>query len=648
MQKSKQFKYIIPIIIALVIVIIGVVFVIVKNINRPVVYDNVHVVADGSGNNELLVRVEENKLVFKDNPGYVVGDVLVSGITEAAPAGFIRKVVSVSQEGEQYILQTEPGLLTDVFEEAHVEKTFLLTEEGASEVDSSDIADANTLNNVLNYGVATAAGIVRSNERPSSNEDYEFSYNREYNISDSLSIKTEIGFSLWLEVKLDIEDGDVVLGMTVHNKVGGDIFLGCSEEAKKEFEKMIFSQELPSIQFSIGVVPVVITNQLYASIEGEASLSGEIGTVVAIQSEKVAGFEYNSETNEVIEIKENNYLSDGIDWSVGAKVKGEAAVGVFLHLTSKLYDSTGVDLSLGIEGTAGAELATNVKADGSQGEFVGRIDLAVGPKLQGEIVVTVPIIDYELADMKIFEVDLPTFWEEHWVSSESWQEDLKEIQGQFYDFSYLYGAPVKLFFEIANSEVVEWIEPEDENSVGYGSWDLMVEDNGSGYQLGIGRIQYDLAISASSYREFASQAISNNYTMLDNGHSVYELTDKVQLTVMGEDFTLISYEQDENGRGSCEFLGEDGNIYYLHNDISFLLDMFTGEPYHSFYMQGNKVTREVYFDEAVLLYIPYGTEGDMKFEDYIHNSPDKDSGEPGGYISIQFDDMGNILKIIVQ
>ncbi len=430
MLKSKQLKFIIPIIVAIVLLIIGTIFLIVKNADKTKVYDNVHVLNEESENNELLVDIEENKLIFENEPGYVVGDVLVSGITEEAPDGFIRKVVSVGQENGQYVLQTEPGLITDVFEEAHVEKTFLITKEGATEVEDTDIAYSNSINDIINSSVATATGITRTNEHPSGDENYEFSCNGEYNINDYLSVRTEIGFSLWLEVKLEIEDGNVILGMTVHNLVGGDIFLGCSEEITKEFEEMIFSQELPSIQFAVGVVPIVITNQLYASVEGHVSLSGELGTVIAIQSEKVAGFEYNSATNEVIEIKENNYLSDGIDWSIGAKAKGEAAVGVFLHLTSKLYDSTGIDMSLGLEGTASAELATNFKMDGSSGECVGRIDLAIGPKLEGQIVVTVPVIDYELADFKIFEVELPTLWEHHWVSSEGWQEELETIENQ--------------------------------------------------------------------------------------------------------------------------------------------------------------------------------------------------------------------------
>lgn len=645
MQKNR--KIIILAILAFLVILTGVIWLI-FNSNKTKVYENVRVITDDMDIIEMLITVEEDALIFEEDPGYVVGDVLVSGITEDASAGFIRKVVSIGTEDGQYILQTEPGLLTDVFEEAHVEKTFLLTEEGATEVDSLDIAAAQGLNDLLNYGIVSGAGIVRSNEHPSTDKDYDFSCNGEYNIDDILSVTTEIGFSLWLEVKLDIDNGDVVLGMTVHNKVGGDIFLGCSEEIKKEFEKKLFSQELPSIQFAIGVVPVVITNQLYASIEGEASLSGEIGTIVAVQSEKVAGFEYNSATNEVIEIKENNYLSDGIDWSVGAKAKGEATVGVFLHLTSKLYDSTGVDLSLGIEGAAEVELATDFKADGSSGEIVGRIDMSVGPKLEGEIVVTIPIIDYELADMKIFEGDLPAFWEKQWISSESWQEELEEIKGQFYDFSYLYGAPVEIGFLICASSQVELIEPEDEDGVGYGSWDLMVEDIGNGYQLGTSYLRYNLAISAPEYHEFIDKAVSDEYILLENGHCVYNLTNKTQLTVMGENFTLISYKINANGRGFCEFLGEDGNTYYINNDLSSLINNFTGEPYFQFYVLNEEVRREVYFNEPILIYIPYGTEYDNRIEDYINNSPDADSGSPEGFVSIQYDNAGNIIKIRIQ
>lgn len=45
-----------------------------------------------------LTIVKENQLVFKTNPHYEKGDILVSGITEQAPNGFIRKVIRVKKE----------------------------------------------------------------------------------------------------------------------------------------------------------------------------------------------------------------------------------------------------------------------------------------------------------------------------------------------------------------------------------------------------------------------------------------------------------------------------------------------------------------------------------------------------------------------
>lgn len=425
MQKSKKLKYIIIAAIAILIAVVGVIILIVSNADRTKIYDNVRVLSDESGQNELLVTVEADRLIFKENPGYVTGDVLVSGITENTPAGFIRKVVSVSQEGDQYILETEPGLITDVFEEVHIEKTFLLSEEGATEVKSSGIGYSNPFKDIITSSVATATGITRANDPLFDDDgDYVFNVEEEFDIANVLSVETEVGFGLQLDFKLEIEKGDVVLGLTVHNAVGGEIFLGLSEELKKEFEKELLSKMLPSIQFMVGYVPVVITNEVSIALEGEANISGKLGTTIELEAEKVVGFEYNSATNKVVEINEDNYLADGTKWSVGGSVKGEVEAGIFIHLTSKLYGSTGIDLAAGIKGSASAELASTVDTDGSYEDCVGRIDLEVGPEIEGSIVVTVPIVDYELVDCKIFETDLPAFWEEHWVSSENWEEEL--------------------------------------------------------------------------------------------------------------------------------------------------------------------------------------------------------------------------------
>lgn len=77
----------------------------------------------------------EDKLEFKKDLKYKKGDVIVSGITSEADAGYIRKVVNTKKKNGKYIVQTEPAYLTDVFEKAHIVKQIELTENGVEEVD---------------------------------------------------------------------------------------------------------------------------------------------------------------------------------------------------------------------------------------------------------------------------------------------------------------------------------------------------------------------------------------------------------------------------------------------------------------------------------------------------------------------------------
>ena len=65
------------------------------------------------------ISVEEDTLTFDGNPKYIEGDIIVSGETDIAPEGFIRKVVSVDVVDGEYVYKTETATLADVFEEAH-------------------------------------------------------------------------------------------------------------------------------------------------------------------------------------------------------------------------------------------------------------------------------------------------------------------------------------------------------------------------------------------------------------------------------------------------------------------------------------------------------------------------------------------------
>lgn len=290
-----------------------------KNINAKksfseeiVIKENVAVITQDTEKEKQPIEVMDDKLIFNESVSYKKGDVIVSGIIDTAPNGFIRKVVDISQEDGAYIIKTENGVLTDVFEELHITRIFVLTENGLNEGEFNTIGNvgATLVNTVAlnqdsmsNYRYATLATTKnKHSESDDLDTEYQFTLPFEFEMADKISAEGEVGFSIWLEIEIDIHKGDIIFGIVAHNNSGGELFVGCSAEGKKEFEKEIFSKRLPNFQFTIGTVPVVVTNELQAMVEGEANIEGTIGTSIELKSENAFGFLYTSKTNKIEEI----------------------------------------------------------------------------------------------------------------------------------------------------------------------------------------------------------------------------------------------------------------------------------------------------------------------------------------------------------
>ena len=131
MKKINKKFVIVSIIVVLVIGFIGYSFINNnKQDDQTVIKENVISLTDEKQKAYQLLNVFNNQLIFQDNPHYEKGDVLVSGITDLTPNGFIRKVVQVKKEKNQYVVETTNGLLADVFETANISKKLYLTEDG--------------------------------------------------------------------------------------------------------------------------------------------------------------------------------------------------------------------------------------------------------------------------------------------------------------------------------------------------------------------------------------------------------------------------------------------------------------------------------------------------------------------------------------
>lgn len=477
-MKKDRMKKILLIAAGVLILILGVEAVLLmqrKNGKKPeeqaeaVVKENVSVLEDKE--TEKLLKVEADRLLFEEDPGYEKGEVLVSGESEAAEDGFLRKVTGTEEKDGAYVVKTEPAYLTDVFEKAHVRRSFRITEDGVEEIvreeGQGETARAGEREEkaVQAEPVSQRVGEKQSrevtfltagsgesseekkepekeeqgeeNEEP---EDYDIAFSFEAEAEKTVELKGSVGLDLGLDVEFDIEDGEIQFEMALHDKLGGEISLDCQASAEASIEKGVFEKNFRNLTFHVAGIPIVLTNRLEGQAEAEAGIEGNLAVSFGVYEENKLGFSYDSRDGKVKEINEHDPISDGLDWRTEAGIKGEAKAGVSLHFVSKLYGCTGGDISFGVYGKAGGEAKVSVRED--LAGYAGYMELAVSPEVAGSLVVEVPVIDERLAEQELFQAGLPNFWEKRWESSKDWKGDLeaeesgKPITGTIYKTRY--------------------------------------------------------------------------------------------------------------------------------------------------------------------------------------------------------------------
>lgn len=438
-MKRKKFPIWIIIVIVLLISIAGVV-VAVKNGNEKkkntgdiIVKDNVYTITEGSEFEDALSDVSENQLVFDKNLKYKEGDVIVAGIIDEARDGFIRKVIKTEKKDNKYIVETEPAFLTDVFEKAHIVRKIRLTENGVKEDNvnepqaearyrSDTFQKVSTAEKNDNYSVMKLSN-TENKEEEDKDLGASFYTSFEENINDITTISGEAGFNIWLELKLDIENGEIIFGLVAKNETGAKMQLMCSEEMEQAIERVVFQKRLPRYQFEVSGVPIVLTNEIETVLGAGAEMEGSVGIGFDASSQNAYGFVYDSRKGKVSEIKENKSDTSGVQWNTNLQITGTGTADVSLHLITKLYGCTGADMGIGVQGKITGEAKLSAKPD--IGGYAGRLELSIAPKVDGTLVVEVPVIDEKLTEQELFEKELKPFWTKEWKSSNEWKADLE-------------------------------------------------------------------------------------------------------------------------------------------------------------------------------------------------------------------------------
>lgn len=187
-----------------------------------IIKENVRVITSEMDADELPVEVTEDKLVFEKNPKYKKGDVIVSGMIEKAEAGFIRRVIDAEKENNQFVFYTEPALLTDVFEKAHIVKYMQLTENGL-EVGSQQ---QGSFRNMSMEADTSTDQMPEVEVKPSS--DYMFGVEVEIK-DEGVTLSGEAGINAWIQIDMNIDHGDVQCSMAVKSAGAVDVLIDYSD-----------------------------------------------------------------------------------------------------------------------------------------------------------------------------------------------------------------------------------------------------------------------------------------------------------------------------------------------------------------------------------------------------------------------------------
>lgn len=437
-MKKKRNIIIACVVVALVVAVIVTMLIINKkeptptnstNVKEVVLKENVIVITDETDEELQPYKIDENNLYFKKKPKYQETEIIVSGITKTAPNGYIRKIVKIEETNGEYVLKTEPATFLDVFEVLHLTATIELTEDESGNF-SVDETTKNALSILPKLSLSatnkstTKSSISKDKDSDNSNDDngkrknlFEIEFDEE--IDGIVHLQGNASAKVWLEIKIDIEAGEITWSLTANDEIQSHILIGCGASYEKEFEKELFSKQLPNIQIMAGPIPIVITNEVGANLAFEAGIAGEIGTSVDILQTSKNGFVYTSKDCSVKEINDGELNSGGVECTTGAKATGTAKAGVVLSLTSLFYDCSGAELGLGIEASAEGEIALNDKTLGTDEKYYGKLALAISPCISGNIIVQIPVIDDDLYEMEIFKVELKPFWEKVWENKDT-------------------------------------------------------------------------------------------------------------------------------------------------------------------------------------------------------------------------------------
>ena len=338
-----------------------------------------HVYSDDDSSEATVMELRNDGTVVLDASTAKVipqkGEIIVSGITEAAPEGFLYHVENVQQSDGKIVVKTSPATLNEVLPDSHFEEPLEFA-----------LADDETEAQTVPWLQSVAAGGMRG---PKSFDLLHYNAN----VSLKKDLGSKVSFSKFEKSEYVKADGNIDVrlggsfiwdskdgvtercGMTLNGSVGAKINMEAAVKvAPNDIEKYRFKfpleTKLKPIVVLVGHVPVVLVPTVQYYI-GVMSSSGKIYAKWKLLDFDALGFDarmiWSRDPNnsgghfdcgftpktDFVSKDWKDYFTDLLNAEVG--LEGEVKFAVWPYLRFKLYNTESVSIALGLAGYAGVK-----------------------------------------------------------------------------------------------------------------------------------------------------------------------------------------------------------------------------------------------------------------------------------------------------
>lgn len=277
-------------------------------------------------------KIDENHLYFKTKPDLKKNEVVVSGITEVAPAGFMRKIVSIKKSNGEYVAETTQASFADVFKEVDFQDSINLSE-------STTAPTIETQSNTSMPVITHLKTQFKDSINPSVWSEFD-NIEIEYDDFTAL-VNGTVDFTIM--PKLVVTDNNMIFDITWDNIVDVYIDFFNAEDINETIIEDLTGFIFYPREFYVGNVPVVITNRIGTDLKFDGEIKGNLSARIEMNDEIIQGFSYNSKEESYSQMDETNEIDNNVELTIGNAVASDFEIGLEIKSETKLYDGMSIE-----------------------------------------------------------------------------------------------------------------------------------------------------------------------------------------------------------------------------------------------------------------------------------------------------------------